>query len=505
VSWFASINLFAGFVCLGVAWYASRWRNLSAAMPLALLLVLNSSWCITQGMIIFSDSLEGKVLWMTWQFALAGFIPVVWLVLVRAVTGTPARIPDGLAAGLIGFALFCALLILTNPAHHLVFVSHALQPGRMLLRTERGPFFVVFALLNYSQLLAGMVILFRRWQLERGARRNEMLLWLLCVLLPTVADFGTLNTVDGLNDIEPAPLVFAVTSLIAIWALSSRRVFRVEPVALEVAFEALRDGVLILDRYGRVAQLNTAAKGFARPGMADVIGESVARVLIDWPADALESHAAPMIEVNLLGTERYFQYNRSSLPGGGFAVIVRDVSDARRYQRSILQGALSDPLTGLPNRRAFFERAGHALETARQDGRPVFVAYLDLDGFKSVNDRLGHGQGDALLCIVARRLEVSIGSHLLARVGGDEFVILFEHADRTGVETLLASTERSLCEPITLDAEGIRLGLSMGLAAFPTDGDDLEVLLRVADQMMYQDKQAKTKRLFEVDSVVLNH
>lgn len=507
MTWFAFLNIFVGLACLCVAGYSSRWRSLSAAKPLAVMLALISTWCITQGMIIVSPSPEAKVAWMLWQYALATFIPVSWLVVVRAVTGVPVRVPDGLAPSLIGFSVFSALLFLTNSAHHLMFSSLESLPGQMLLRIEYGGFFLPYALISYAMLALGIVIVARRWQLERGTRRTEMLLWLLCVILPTLADLISFINLGALQDITLTPLIMAVTSLLVAWALASKRVLRADPVALEVVFEALRDGVLILDRHGRVAQLNAAAKGFARPTMTDVIGEPVAHVLLEWPADALEALPV-MLEVNLPGTERYLQYNVSGLtvsglPGAGFTVIVRDVSELRRYQRSILKGALRDSLTGLANRRAFFEHCEQALGLAQRDGRELFVAYLDLDEFKPINDRLGHEQGDALLRAVAQRLEATIGSDgLVARVGGDEFVICFSRIDHARVETLIRSLEQSLRAPFELAAENVQIGVSVGLAAFPNDGESIEALLRVADTAMYQRKHHKPARSLEVNKVV---
>jgi diguanylate cyclase (GGDEF)-like protein len=502
VTWFAFLNIFVGLACLCVAGYSSRWRSLSAAKPLAVMLALISTWCITQGMIIVSPSLEAKVAWMLWQYALATFIPVSWLVVVRAVTGVPVRVPDGLAPSLIGFSVFSALLFLTNSAHHLMFSSLESLPGHMLLQIEYGGFFLPYALISYAMLALGIVIVARRWQLERGTRRTEMLLWLLCVILPTLADMVSFINLRALQDIVLTPLIMAVTSLLVAWALASKRVLRADPVALEVVFEALRDGVLILDRHGRVAQLNAAAKGFARPTLTDVIGEPVALVLLEWPADALEAQC--MHEVNLPGTERYLQYNVSGLTGAGFTVIVRDVSELRRYQRSILEGALRDSLTGLANRRAFFEHCEQALRSAKRDQRELFVAYLDLDEFKPINDRLGHEQGDALLRAVAQRLEATIGSDgLVARVGGDEFVICFSRINHARVETLIRSLEQSLRAPFELAAKNVQIGVSVGLAAFPNDGESIEALLRVADTEMYQRKHHKPVRSLEVKEVVV--
>jgi hypothetical protein len=127
VSWFAFIYILVGLVSFSVAWYASRWRNLSASMPLALLLLLASGWCISQGLIVAGVSLEAKIVWMNWHFVFSIFMPVIWLFLVRAVTGLPVKVPRVFAFGVIGFAVFSMLVVLTNSAHHLMFTNLKLR------------------------------------------------------------------------------------------------------------------------------------------------------------------------------------------------------------------------------------------------------------------------------------------------------------------------------------------------------------------------------------------
>jgi diguanylate cyclase (GGDEF)-like protein len=502
VSSLALFYILVGLVCLGVAWYASRWRNLSAAMPLALLLVLASGWCISQGLIIAVPTLEAKIIWMTWHFVFSIFMPVIWLFLVRAVTGLPVKVPRAFAFLVIGFAFISILVVLTNSAHHLMFTSLTLQPDRMLLDIEYGTFFSFFAVINYAQIILGMLLLVRRWQLERGARRTEMVLWLSCVILPTVADIASFIFPQTFKDLEPGPLLFAMTALIAAWSLASKRVFRIEPVALEVVFESLRDGVLILDRFGRVAQLNSAAKSFANTSLKDVIGVPVQEVLLGWTLQTLEPQTQ---EVNLPETEKYLEYNLSTLVGGGFVVIVRDVSEVRLYQRSILELGLRDPLTGLANRRAFFDRAEQAIDIAKLEHQPVFMAFLDLDDFKPINDQFGHEQGDVLLREVAVRLEKLVGTNgLVARVGGDEFVILLEHSDRDQVAALVAAIEFSLNEAFRLSVGTVRIGVSVGLAEFPKDGAGVATLLDTADSEMYKRKQGKSAQPLTTSEALLN-
>jgi diguanylate cyclase (GGDEF)-like protein len=154
--------------------------------------------------------------------------------------------------------------------------------------------------------------------------------------------------------------------------------------------------------------------------------------------------------------------------------------------------ALSDPLTGLANRAALYAGLERALAAARLHGRPPCLLLLDLDGFKAVNDRLGHEAGDRLLLAVAERLtRAARCNDLVARLGGDEFVLLLEdpasaeHAQQLG-EALLAA----LAAPFELGGEIACIGASVGIAEAAADVDGPEALLRRADRAMYAAKAA---------------
>ncbi|MCU1487633.1 MAG: hypothetical protein JWN67_4379 [Actinomycetia bacterium] len=152
--------------------------------------------------------------------------------------------------------------------------------------------------------------------------------------------------------------------------------------------------------------------------------------------------------------------------------------------------ALHDALTGLPNQTLFDDRAANAIARARRHGDRVAVAVLDLDRFKTVNDSLGHRAGDDLLVQVADRLRAAVRSpDTVARMGGDEFTLLLPelqpHGEAVVAERLLAAFEA----PFDVDGHQIRVSPSIGLAAFPADGDTHERLLRNADAAMYRAKE----------------
>ena len=164
-----------------------------------------------------------------------------------------------------------------------------------------------------------------------------------------------------------------------------------------------------------------------------------------------------------------------------------------RHEREerLFRKAHYDALTGLPNRLLFRERFDEELRRVRDGAPGGALLYLDLDDFKQVNDSLGHGAGDQMLTVVGQRLRACVkGSDTVARIGGDEFtVMLRELPDAATAQTVARRILDALSAPIWLGGEGRRIGVSVGIAAFPADGLDRDGLLRHADAAMYRAKQ----------------
>ena len=170
--------------------------------------------------------------------------------------------------------------------------------------------------------------------------------------------------------------------------------------------------------------------------------------------------------------------------------VINDVTALIRYQEQLEYQANYDSLTRLPNRNLLRDRLQHALIVAQRHHKGVAVVFIDLDGFKNVNDSLGHSVGDRLLSVVADRLaRCARASDTVARHGGDEFVIVM--TDTVDEQSLIAWMERvraSISEPVWLDGTELYVGCSMGASLFPQDGEDAETLMKKADLAMYRAK-----------------
>jgi diguanylate cyclase (GGDEF)-like protein len=198
--------------------------------------------------------------------------------------------------------------------------------------------------------------------------------------------------------------------------------------------------------------------------------------------------------------ERRIAFSGEPLPASdgrraGWHGLVRDVSQAHRAQERLRQLAHRDRLTGLLNRGATETALQQLLEDAATGGFRVHVLYLDLDGFKAVNDRLGHAAGDRVLQESANRLRsVLRDEDLLGRFGGDEFVVVLSGRHAAGGDLAARVCTRmreAMLPPIVVDGVACQLGASIGAATYPEDAAELGALLQLADAAMYEAKRAR--------------
>jgi diguanylate cyclase (GGDEF)-like protein/PAS domain S-box-containing protein len=179
------------------------------------------------------------------------------------------------------------------------------------------------------------------------------------------------------------------------------------------------------------------------------------------------------------------------------AVSAQDITERRRVESdlraltaTLTERAVRDPLTGLANRTLLLERLRGVLARDARTGQSTAVLFLDLDGFKAVNDRFGHSVGDEVLTIVAKRLAAAVRpSDTVARIGGDEFVVLVEGATEEAVEVVVDRLREAVTAPLpTLDLE---VGVSIGVALSERGTAEPSALLHAADQAMYRNKKSE--------------
>jgi diguanylate cyclase (GGDEF)-like protein/PAS domain S-box-containing protein len=317
---------------------------------------------------------------------------------------------------------------------------------------------------------------------------------------------------DGLLDV-----LSAVAAHAALAIESARQFAQLEGALVRhrAVLESSLDGVLAVDRRGYILEFNPAAERLFGHRREDVVGQELAGLLI--PPQGRENYRRALARVfehgDLGRHDRRTEMTGLRADGDTLLVelsvtvvqgpqdagpvaygFVRDISERRRGEEELTYLAYHDQLTGLPNRVLVEEQLDLALARARRTDGAVALMFVDLDDFKDVNDKLGHAAGDQLLAAVSTRLRsVLRGSDLLARQGGDEFIVLLSDlaespvraAEAVGVKLLGA-----LREPFVVAHTEERTGASIGISLYPDDASDTEALLRHADAAMYDAKAA---------------
>jgi len=175
----------------------------------------------------------------------------------------------------------------------------------------------------------------------------------------------------------------------------------------------------------------------------------------------------------------------------GFRSVGRDHTERKQMEHKLEEMATHDALTGLPNRTLFYDRFGIAMANAQRNKKKIAIMTLDLDLFKDVNDTLGHDMGDKVLIAVAGRLTGALRkSDTIARMGGDEFVLLLWEVENKDAAVIVAEKIlEDFRQPFTSDGHSLKITVSIGIAIYPENGENMEELFKCSDKMMYTAKQ----------------
>ncbi len=266
-----------------------------------------------------------------------------------------------------------------------------------------------------------------------------------------------------------------------------------------VALYDKNQSILLANR--RYAEMYGLAADDIRPGMSMkeilqkrvekgvYIGTDPARY-VDGRVNAME-HPSNEHDVERFADGRIIKKTRKPMPGGGWLSVHEDITDRQRVEDRIAWMAHHDGLTGLANRAMLQTKIEEAFAQAKREGGEFSILLLDLDDFKIVNDTMGHPVGDKLLQAVAARLRATVRAvDVVARIGGDEFAVI-QRADadqKASADGLAHRLMEAICAPYEIDGCRIEVGMSVGAAVAPGDGEHGEPLLKNADLALYQAK-----------------
>jgi diguanylate cyclase (GGDEF)-like protein/PAS domain S-box-containing protein len=508
-------------------------------------------------------------------------------------------------------------VVWSNPWHEWMWAHPPLGPeGERLARLDWGPWFrFVHVPVSYAIAVAGMLVALVELFAQSKLYRAQTAMLIVAVLVPFVAN--VLFTAGfGSSRIGPTPIAFAVSGTLLAFGFVRLRFFQLSPIAYRSVFDHMRDGVVVVDRYRRIVDVNQGAlslcgRGYrveealpwreailpalegaaagpracravdgraleldttsirtsgersigdvvvlrdvterdraeaalresearlrrliehspsgilhlrpvlgpagdvrdftcvlANPAAVAILGDAP-RELVGRPfKDAVHPHTPALFQafrdavrtgltcdverrITRGGRDAWFRFIGSPV-GAELLVTFFDVTERKEQEREMRAAASQDPLTGLLNRRGLEADAPAVLRACEDGDAGCSLLYLDLDDLKGVNDAFGHEAGDRVLAEFAARVHACTrGPDLLARVGGDEFVLLLPETELRGAEDVACRIVDALRRPFRVGSAAVTCGVSIGIAEQPPHGSELKDLLHAADRAMYAAK-----------------
>jgi diguanylate cyclase (GGDEF)-like protein len=480
--------------------------------PIVSLLGIIGAWLLAEAVALVLPGNESS-LWATGaaHAALIAAGPALLWTATHA-AGRAAAVPVRARIAVLAIPAMSAAVLLTNHLHGLLWVpaGWVTHGAISAVRFEVGPWWFLQGLHTLGCVVAAGWLLARAYHRAWPGCAREALAMALGLLSPAIG-CAVAAAVPSLETLPCAALGMAIAAPALYQTLRPDPLESLLTRMQGTVFDALGDAIALIDSGRRVVYANPHAQALLRKATPSEPWQAGRALTHYWAklAQLLQDPELRGGEITLVhdSSTWFYEVRVTAAPNtdrvrNARLVVLRDVSERRRAERTVRQLAFYDGLTGLANRHLFARQLANAIGSARANGHSLALLYLDLDHFKNVNDTLGHAAGDAVLRDVAERLRVGVRASDvvgrlgrknpqggLARLGGDEFAILLPKVP--SAEVAAAVAER-LLHQLTRTVEGSDRpaagGASIGVALFPQDADDAETLMKNADAALYHAK-----------------
>ncbi|MBT3390027.1 MAG: diguanylate cyclase [Chloroflexi bacterium] len=475
-------------------------HEVSARLFLGLLLAL-LIWSVSFIIEILGVELSTKIFWANIQFIGITAIPIFFLMLVARFSGHERSIRPILYA-LILLAVISNIIIWTDNFHHWFrgqpYIDLIAGPFPVLVNDYALWFYYILAPLSYLGHIIILVLLFRNFRGSKKTYQSQTIALFVSLLIPLVVDLLYVLGITPIPNFNFAPAAFSISGMLIAWALFRYQLFDLVPLAHSIIIENLAESMIVLDVKNRIIELNRSASAVLQIPVNQAIGQLAEDAVWFW--DELDPHIEdiqPIAITKEQGGQQHYEalltpIKRKNKATVGLVLTLRDITAQYELLQKTKQLAISDPLTGIYNRRHFFSLLQQELERARRQHSPLAVMMFDIDDFKAINDQYGHAAGDQVLIETVQLCQQHLRAYdVMSRYGGDEFAIYLPQTDLE----LASHVARRLCASIRAhiiqsNHHSFQRTVSIGVAACSCkQQDSADSLMAIADKALYQAKQ----------------
>lgn len=484
------------------------------------------AWLFAVAMELFSEVPDCKILWGMLAFPGINLLPVAWFLFVyRYTRGHSEKVLPWQWALLVIAPVMGTLMALTSPLHGLFYAPGTAPISAEInapIRYVYGPLFYINVGVLYALLLASFALLLHGAMRTTGISRVLHVLLIMMTAMPSVANVSHIAFGFSIAGFDPTPFLFSLVLLAYITLISLGSFFQVSSIAKDMIFDNLPSAVVVLSNDGRIVASNRMAQTIMPhiksgspvvwdvPVLADLMTLAISGERLDIPPEVRIQHG--IFEVGLTPIHDDRHPNHPTTIGFAFVFFevtnrnhlqqslttALDVSDAKldevlTQNRRISDEVRTDPLTDLLNRRTLHKEFDDMITSGASS---VYAVILDIDFFKSINDRLGHSVGDQVLVAISTCLRRAFrNSDRVFRLGGEEFLILLKDIDLQSLHHRIKNLRQDVNFAGTLLLpKDMPLNFSAGIATWPSDGADLADVLDRADKHLYVAKKLGRNR-----------
>ncbi len=449
---------------------------------------------------LLQADLHGVLFCIGFEYIGISLLTVAMFLVVRDFSGAkPAGLLQIATVSII--PSISAVLALTVKSHELLYIEPYVThvSGLTFLSFSKGPWYWVNAIYLYG-IFAYIVVTFLKVAKEKNiARRIQSWYMLAAFASPILANFIYLAGLTPMHA-DPTPLAFAVSGALFYTGFFKYHLFDIHPLARDTIFENMRDAAIVTGEDGIILDHNAAARALFPVLLDSDGGISIQKLFagcIGFDAIAANNANPPVISLpDKYNAPMRLEMRRSAIKRGdkiiGEVYTVIDVTERENLQDKLQDLVKFDELTGVANRRHFYELAAVELDRARRHGRPIGFAIMDMDKFKDINDKYGHMAGDEALKLAARLCVETLRScDVIGRIGGDEFAFIFPECDKNGAAAAAEKIQTVVRSGAFSHGKKL-ITLSCSIGSFGSPGPvhpDLEEILASADRRMYIDKR----------------
>lgn len=485
--------------------YSWGQRHNKGAFAFAIFMGLVCCWVLSDTLELVVTSPEATLFWGRLNYLFIATVPVAWFVFIIAIYGSDQWINPITILLLLVIPIITNVFIWISPYHELIWSAFEIvRVGSYttLVITAYGTWFWVFAVYSYVMIGYGTILLLQQVFTASSIYRSQSIWLLIGAIIPIVFNlFYVFRLIPGLQK-DFTTIAFAFAGIALATGIYRYELLSLSPLARDFIIDQMQDGYIIINYKQRIIDINPAAEKIFELRGEDVLGQPATQLLpeLEDTGHFFENGSSQFTtsrEQNS-GTKHYdvkvTKLDPQQRGGSGTIIMLRDITQRVNLLKQVQQLAITDDLTKVYNRRHFLSLAENALKLAVRYQRSLSIIMIDIDHFKEINDRYGHGAGDFILQgFVKNACSILRDSDTFARFGGEEFIALLP--ETTQSEALIAAERlrtRIAGRPIAADFGEIQITISLGIASTTSISPPLSVekLVDRADRALYQAKNS---------------